>query len=157
ERITSWDRSRAEIAARFKEKRAARGGQVAYHGDMRDPSQTYGPFGLAPEQMSDVRDQRPEESLQPAHQQPTTEEAQWVQHVPPSSDIRPPRSESRLVKVKGHGREAWLPEDEVIAEAQKSLAAGNLLESAKEVLAGARGQMSDARDQMSEGSDLTSD
>jgi len=42
-----------------------------------------------------------------------------------------------------YGREAWLPEDEVVAEAQKSLAAGNLLESAKEVLAGARGQTTD--------------
>jgi hypothetical protein len=68
------------------------------------------------------------------------------------------------VKVKVHGREAWLPEAEVIAEAQKSLAVGNLLESAKEVLSGARGQMSDVRDQMSdvrdrmsEGNDLTSD
>jgi hypothetical protein len=47
------------------------------------------------------------------------------------------------MKVKVHGREAWLPEDEVVAEAQKSLAAGNLLESAKEVLAGARGQTTD--------------
>src|SRR5262249_19962624 len=53
----------------------------------------------------------------------------------------------RLMKLKVHGREAWLPEGEVIAEAQKSLAAGNLLESAKEVLAGARGQMSDVGDQ----------
>jgi hypothetical protein len=61
------------------------------------------------------------------------------------------------VKVKVHGREAWLPEGEVIAEAQKSLAAGNLLESAKEVLAGARDQMTDVRDQMSENGDPASD
>ena len=62
----------------------------------------------------------------------------------------PQSSEARLVKVKVHGREAWLPEAEVIAEAQKSLAAGNLLESAKEVLSGARSQMSDAGDQISD-------
>src|ERR1700726_4332154 len=44
ERVTSFDRGRADIAARFKEKRAAQGGQVEFHGDMRDPSQTYGPY-----------------------------------------------------------------------------------------------------------------
>jgi hypothetical protein len=166
ERITASDRSRADIAARFKEKRAAQGGQVEFHGDMRDPSQTYGPLGLAPEQMSDVRDQRSdaggqrsEEPPQPAQQERAREET--VQSAPLTSDIRHPTSESRLVKVKVHGREMFLPENEVIAEAQKSLAAGNLLESAKEVLAGARGQMSDQMSdvggQRSEGADLTSD
>jgi hypothetical protein len=54
------------------------------------------------------------------------------------------------MKVKVHGREAWLPEDEVIAEAQKSLAAGNLLESAKEVLSGARNQTTDDGGQRTE-------
>src|SRR5262249_15418178 len=49
ERITAADRSRADIAARFKEKRAAAGGQVEFHGDMRDPSQTYGPFAPQPD------------------------------------------------------------------------------------------------------------
>ncbi|HEV2956684.1 MAG TPA: hypothetical protein VGX95_11245 [Xanthobacteraceae bacterium] len=140
ERITSADRSRADIAARFKDKRAAAGGQVEFHGDMRDPSQTYGPLGLAPEQRTEDGGQRTEEQLQPTQQQPTTEQAQTVQPAPPSSVLSPPSSESRLVKVKVHGREMFLPETEVIAEAQKSLAAGNLLESAKEVLAGARAQ-----------------
>jgi hypothetical protein len=143
ERITASDRSRADIAARFKEKRAARGGQVEFHGDMRDPSQTYGPLGLALEQMPDDGGQRSEEAL-PAQTPPVTTEAPPVEPAPPSSDIRHPTSdESRLIKVKVHGREAWLPEGEVIAEAQKSLAAGNLLESAKEVLAGARDQRSE--------------
>ena len=158
ERVTSFDRGRADIAARFKEKRAALGGQVEFHGDMRDPSQTYGPLGLAPEQMPDDRGQRSDET--PAQQpQAAMTETSAVQPAPPTSDIRPLSSEpqSRLVKVKVHGREAWLPEAEVIAEAQKSLAAGNLLESAKEVLAGVRDQSSDIRDQMSEGNGLTSD
>jgi hypothetical protein len=53
ERITSADRSRADIAARFKEKRAAQGGQVEFHGDMRDPSQTYGPY-VAPVEPSEA-------------------------------------------------------------------------------------------------------
>src|ERR1700720_4494790 len=62
ERITTSDRGRADIAARFKEKRAAQGGQVEFHGDMRDPSQTYGPYaGQGAPQMSDDRDQRSEE------------------------------------------------------------------------------------------------
>ncbi len=61
------------------------------------------------------------------------------------------------MKVKVHGREAWLPEGEVIAEAQKSLAAGNLLESAKEVLAGASDQMTEVRDQISDNGDPTPD
>jgi hypothetical protein len=42
------------------------------------------------------------------------------------------------VPLKVHGVDMFLPEDKVIAEAQKSLAAGNLLESAKEALAIAR-------------------
>jgi hypothetical protein len=176
ERITSADRTRADIAARFKEKRAAHGGQVEFHGDMRDPSQTYGPLGLdqmsdaggqrsdAGGQRSDAGDQRSEESAPAQPQPPIERTAQTEQQAPLTSDLRHPSSESRLVKVKVHGREAWLPETEVIAEAQKSLAAGNLLESAKEVLTTARGQMSDVSDQMpdvgdqrSEGAVLTSD
>jgi hypothetical protein len=140
ERITSADRTRADIAARFKEKRAAHGGQVEFHGDMRDPSQTYGPLGF---QTTDDGGQTTEEKP-PAQNQATTE-APPVEQAPPSSVVSPPSSESRLVKVKVHGREAWLPETEVIAEAQKSLAAGNLLESAKEVLSGARNQTTDDR------------
>src|ERR1043166_6250776 len=142
ERITAADRGRAEVAARFKEKRAAQGGEVEFHGDMRDPSQTYGPLGLAPEQRTEDAGQRTDEQP-PAQPQQTASEAPLTHPAPASSDLRPPSSEARLVKVKVHGREAWLPEDQVIAEAQKSLAAGNLLESAKEVLSGARNQTTD--------------
>jgi hypothetical protein len=52
ERATAFDHSRADIAARFREKRAAAGGQVDFHGDMRDPSQTYGPY--APQAQDDT-------------------------------------------------------------------------------------------------------
>ena len=139
ERITSADKSRADIAARFKDKRAAGGGQVEFHGDMRDPSQTYGPLGL---QTPDDGGQTTEQSPAPAQQERTGDEAQAVQPPPPSSVVSLPSSEAqpKLVKVKVHGREMFLPADQVIAEAQKSLAAGNLLESAKEVLAGVRPQ-----------------
>jgi hypothetical protein len=166
ERITTSDRGRADIAARFKEKRAAAGGQVEFHGDMRDPSQTYGPYAPGA-QMTDVGGRRSEEPAQPAQQQPQTEQAPQAQPVPPTSDLRHPSSDirhptsepqSRLLKVKVHGREAFLPEADVIAEAQKSLAAGNLLETAKEVLAGAKGRMPDVGDQRSEERDFpTSD
>jgi hypothetical protein len=136
ERVTTFDRGRSDIAARFKEKRAAHGGQVEFHGDMRDPSQTYGPYVR---QMSDVGGQRTEETPQPAEQQqPTAEAAPALQPPPPTSELRPPSSEPRLVPLKVHGVDMFLPEDKVIAEAQKSLAAGNLLESAKEALAIAR-------------------
>jgi hypothetical protein len=141
ERATRFDRSRADIATRFREKRAAQGGQVEFHGDMRDPSMTYGPYAPQAQMTKDggqTTDVQPAPGLQPA---------EAPQSASPSSDLRPPSSEPRLVKVKVHGREAWLPEGEVIAEAQKSLAAGNLLESAKEVLAGARDQMTDDRGQ----------
>jgi hypothetical protein len=162
ERVTSFDRGRADIAARFKEKRAAQGGQVEFHGDMRDPSQTYGPYAG---QMSDAGGQTPTsagaglEEPAAAQQQQATNEGPTAESASSTSDLRHPTSEpqSRLLKVKVHGREAFLPEQDVIAEAQKSLAAGNLLETAKEVLAGARGQMSDVRGQMSEGVDPTSD
>jgi hypothetical protein len=43
-----------------------------------------------------------------------------------------------------HGREAYLPEQDVVAEAQKSLAAGNILETAKEFLQGAKREPRDA-------------
>jgi hypothetical protein len=140
ERITTSDRGRADIAARFKEKRAAAGGQVEFHGNFQDPSQTYGPYaGQGAPQMSDDRDQRSEEQP-PAQQHQQTTEAPLAQPAPPTSDIRPPTSEQQpaLTKLKVHGVEMYLPQDQVIAEAQKSLAAGNLLESAKEVLSGAR-------------------
>jgi hypothetical protein len=142
QRGTEADRSRADIAARFKEKRAAAGGQVEFHGDMRDPSQTYA--GFAPQAAAPTTED--------AGQTTDVQAAPAPQTAPPSSSlvpaeagVRPPSSESepRLVKVKVHGREAWLPEAEVVAEAQKSLAAGNLLESAKEVLSGARNQTTD--------------
>jgi hypothetical protein len=162
ERITAADRGRADIAARFKEKRAAHGGQVEFHGDMRDPSQTYGPLGLAPEPMSDVGDHSSEagdqrSEAEATEQREATRDAPSAQPVPPTSDMRPPTSESKLVKVKVHGREMFLPENEVIAEAQKSLAAGNLLESAKEVLAGVRPRRTDVGDRMPEETDPTSD
>jgi hypothetical protein len=127
ERVTSFDRGRADIAARFKEKRAALGGQVEFHGDMRDPSQTYGPYAAPVEPLAPAAPTAP--------QPPTETQAAADAAGAPSGPEAP-----RLIKVKVHGREAFLPEQDVIAEAQKSLAAGNLLETAKEVLAGARGQ-----------------
>lgn len=141
ERITTSDRGRADIAARFKEKRAAQGGQVEFHGNFQDPSQTYGPYaGQGAPQMTDVGGQRSEEQP-PAQQHQQTTEAPPAQPAPPTSDIQPrpregggPTSE-RLIKVKVHGVEMHISEDQVVAEAQKSLAAGNLLESAKDVLA----------------------
>jgi hypothetical protein len=150
ERVTATDRNRASIAARFKEKRAAQGGQVEFHGNFQDPSQTYGPYaGQGAPQMTDVGGQRSEEQP-PAQQHQQTTEAPPAQPAPPTSDIQPrpregggPTSE-RLIKVKVHGVEMHIPEDQVVAEAQKSLAAGNLLESAKDVLALSRGQMTDA-------------
>src|SRR5262249_6542157 len=46
QRITTFDRGRADIAARFRDKRAAQGGHTDYHGDHRDPTQTYGEVAL---------------------------------------------------------------------------------------------------------------
>ncbi len=161
ERVTAFDRGRADIAARFKEKRAAQGGTVDYHGDMRDPTQTYGQVGLAPDRMTDDGGQRTEEPPAHAQQQSRTEQAPPAQPASPSSDIRPlisdirpPSSEPRLVKVKVHGRESFLPEADVIAEAQKSLAAGNILETAKEFL---QRQMTDVRDQRTDVGDQRSE
>ena len=137
ERVTAFDRGRADIAARFKEKRAAQGGTVDYHGDMRDPTQTYGPFA---DQMTDDRGPPPARGQARTEEPPAqvAQESPTTQPAPLSSDIRPPSSEPRLVKVKVHGRESFLPEADVIAEAQKSLAAGNILETAKEFLQGAK-------------------
>jgi len=153
ERVTAFDRGRADIAARFKEKRAAQGGTVDYHGDMRDPTQTYGPFA---DQMTDDRGPPPARGQARTEEPPAqvAQESPTTQPAPLSSDIRPPSSEPRLVKVKVHGRESFLPEADVIAEAQKSLAAGNILETAKQFLQRQMpedaGQMTDVGDQRSE-------
>jgi len=117
QRVTAFDRGRADIAARFREKRAAQGGHTDYHGDYRDLTQTYGE--VASPQMSDDR-------------------GRMLDDEGPTSDIPTQSAEPRLIRVKVHGREALLPEADVIAEAQKSLAAGNLLETAKEFLQGAK-------------------
>jgi hypothetical protein len=156
ERITSADRSRADIAARFKEKRAAHGGQVEFHGDMRDPSQTYGPYVAQTTAPTEPSAGAPAAEATPAPI-PSPQGGGEAQAAPPVAQPGPAPAEPRLIKVKVHGVETWMNEGDVIAEAQKSLAAGNLLESAKEVLNGARGQMSDASDQMSESGDPTSD
>jgi hypothetical protein len=138
ERVTTFDRGRADIAARFKEKRAGQGGQVDFHGDMRDPSQTYGPYAG--------------QGAPPAPEAPSapTEAAATEQAGAETTAPAPAPEQPALTKLKVHGVEMYLPQDQVVAEAQKSLAAGNLLESAKEVLSGARSQMSDAGDQMSD-------
>src|SRR5262249_7630618 len=57
QRVTAFDRGRADIAARFREKRAAQGDHTDYHGDHRDLTQTYGTVGLPPDRMSDDRGQ----------------------------------------------------------------------------------------------------
>lgn len=150
-RVTASDRSRADIAARFREKRAAQGDQVEFHGDMRDPSQTYGPYapqaqaGAAAEGGGVGVDATGAPNDPPPPPTPRHKGEGNRESVPAPPDA------PRLVKVKVHGREAWLPEGDVIAEAQKSLAAGNLLESAKEVLAGARDQMTDDARQTTDG------
>src|SRR5262249_20233302 len=130
ERITATDRSRADIAARFKEKRAAHGGQGEVPRGMRGPSPNYGPY--APSAHTTHDGGRRTDSPLPV---PPPQAGEGTQDSPPqpqpptsadpSSVVRPPSSEAQphLVKVKVHGREMFLPEDDVIAEAQKSLAA----------------------------------
>jgi hypothetical protein len=127
ERVTSFDRGRADIAARFKEKRAAQGGQVEFHGNFQDPSQTYGPYAGQGAPAEPEPGAAPTET--PAPSAPAAETAT------PAAASAPAPEAPRLVKVKVHGVEMHIPEDQVIAEAQKSLAAGNLLETAKDVLA----------------------
>jgi hypothetical protein len=115
QRGTAFDRGRADIASRFKEKRAASGGQVEFHGDMRDPSQTYGGHATPADAAPDA--------------------------PPPGAAVAPGEADAaqpRLMPLKVHGRDLYLPEQDVIAEAQKSLAAGNILETAKEFLQGAK-------------------
>jgi hypothetical protein len=86
ERITGADRSRAEIAARFKEKRAAQGGQVEFHGDMRDPSQTYGPLGLAPERTTEDRGRKRHRNRRISNQQ-AKRRRRFGRHLRPLSSV----------------------------------------------------------------------
>ena len=59
ERVTAGDKMRAAIAARFK---AGRGEGIDFHGDYRDPSQSYGPYGTP---AVEARDTAPVEGPEP--------------------------------------------------------------------------------------------
>jgi len=161
-RITPQDEARAAIAARFKERRAAGGGHLDFHGDHRDPTQTYGevaaPGVRADEPLSAVA-HLPEPGV-PSHatagdRGKTTEDRGDAAGPDPSpkaapvqAGVRPPSSEpQRLFRAKVNGTEVLLTEEQMVAEAQKSLAAGDVLGLAKTIYRGARQEASAAPNQ----------
>jgi hypothetical protein len=134
ERVTTGDKMRAAIAARFK---AGRGEGIDFHGDYRDPSQSYGPYGTP---AVEARDSAPVDGPEPGIPA-RLDEAPADRIVPPApaaagpapQPVRPPAPPHGLEKVVVHGVEMWLTPEQVLAEAGKSLAAGNILETAKEI------------------------
>ena len=125
ERVTTGDKMRAAIAARFK---AGRGEGIDFHGDYRDPSQSYGPYGTP---AVEARDTAPVEGPKPGIPA-ARDEVRGDQIIPPAP-VRRPAAPQGLEKVVVHGVEMWLTSEQLLAEAQKSLAAGNILETAKEI------------------------
>jgi hypothetical protein len=106
------DQRRADIVARFRTHREEQ--REEQRDDVSDFEQSGVPADVALEQVI----VEPAPPLQPDLPEP------------PASPAPPPR-----LKLKVHGEERELSLDEVIAEAQKSLAAGNILDQAKQLKA----------------------
>jgi hypothetical protein len=141
-RVTPADEQRNRLADRFKQRRAAAGGQLDFHGDHRDPTQVYGQLAVPAEPaatppLSDVAHGREpgvpewEDGAQtPAFAGAGSEDQPDPSSVPASSD--------KLYRAKVNGVDVLLTEDQVLAEAQKSLAASDLLAQAKQVYRGVK-------------------
>jgi len=127
ERVTAGDKMRARIAARFKTGRSE---GIDFHGDYRDPSQSYGPYGTP---AVEARDTAPVEGPEPGipADQIIPPAPTVVQPAP--APVQQPAAPQGREKVVVHGVEMWLTPEQLRAEAQKSLAAGNILETAKEI------------------------
>jgi hypothetical protein len=150
-RVTPADEQRNRLADRFKQRRAAAGGQLDFHGDHRDPTQVYGQLAVPPEPaatppLSDAAHGREpgvpewEDGAQtPAFARAGSEDQPDPSSVPPSSD--------KLYRAKVNGVDVLLTEDQVLAEAQKSLAASDLLAQSKVVYRGAKREASGAPNQ----------
>jgi len=125
ERITAGDRMRTEIAARFK---AGRGAGIDFHGDMSDPMMRYGQYGAPAIEGRDTADGAGEPGI-PAVQiiAPAPDDA------PPDPPAVPGRQLHGLERVVVNGVEMWLTPDQLRTEAQKSLAAANILDTAKQI------------------------
>lgn len=105
------DQERLEIAKRFTASRQDPQ-DVDYHGDHNDPTQHYGAVAKGPE---------PEQPEQP-------------QPEPQAQ----PEPAPRKIKLTVRRQEIELPEDEVIAHAQKALAADTYFDDAKRIYEDAR-------------------
>src|SRR5712691_1524805 len=142
-RVTPADEQRNRLADRFKQRRAAAGGQLDFHGDHRDPTQVYGQLAVPAEPaatppLSDVAHGRepgvPE--WEDGAQTPAFAGAAGSEDQPDPSSVPP--SSDKLYRAKVNGVDVLLTEDQVLAEAQKSLAASDLLAQAKQVYRGVK-------------------
>jgi len=125
--MSPQDKARMEIASRFRQQREDPDA-VDYHGDHNDPTQHYGHVA-APE------DAKPEPAVDKPAEQP----------------------EPRKIKLKVRHQELELSEDEVIAHAQKALAADGYIDDAKRILEDARRTTSSRPHQDEQGSDTDAD
>jgi hypothetical protein len=121
DRISAGDKVRQAIAARFK---SGRGEGLDFHGDYRDPAMQYGNYAPGGHEAADPGGQEPE----PAPPEPAA-----AAPVAPAAAEPPPVNPGNLERVVVHGVEMWLTPEQIRAEAQKSLAAGTILETAKEI------------------------
>jgi hypothetical protein len=167
-RVTAADAKRAAIAARFSKDRPH---GLDFHGDYRDPAQSYGRYGEPAHEEIEAgplaRELAPEAEAQGQGEEPTSDQSRETspqaapapevqQHGNPSAQA--PMGPARLLKLKVNGVEMLIPEDAVVAEAQKSLAAGNILDQAKAIREVAqRGNAASRPDQDGEPSAQTPD
>lgn len=106
--IPTRDSKLNDIAARFRADRKAERAPE-FTGDMSDPKTIYGAVAMEPEA---------DPAAPPADPEPAPEPA-------------PAAEEKRRFKLRVNHRDIEVTEDELIAEAQKSLAAGDILAEAK--------------------------
>ena len=127
-RMSPGDAKRAEFAARFAQERAdaEQDTMTPFDGDWTNQENMYGVHGRQPQQQPVPGAAEPGV---PAHalEAPADDGGQGQEPV-----------QRRLIPLKVHGQTYFVTEDQLIAEAQKSIAAGNLLEGAKDIHRNAR-------------------
>jgi hypothetical protein len=128
--VSAFDRKRDAISARFRTERTADADAD------RDDVSDFARSGLPPEIAAPPpAPQAPQDDLQPP--------ADDVDPAPEPAPAAPPR-----IKVKVHGKEQELPLEEIVAHAQKSLAAENILDEAKSKLKEFDGILEQARNKV---------
>src|SRR5437868_5930170 len=119
-RVTAADAKRAAIASRFSKDRPQ---GLDFHGDYRDPAQSYGRYGQPQTEEIEpgplARELAPEAEAQAAEPAPPSDQPPHTGETSPEPALAPEVPQPRLLKLKVNGVEMLIPEEAVVAEAPK--------------------------------------